>query len=149
MTVTSAASTGGSQATGSVPHAVALSGVHKRFGSVHAVRGIDVVIASGEIVAFLGPNGAGETSTIDMILGLSRPSAGEVSVFGMASAQAIGRGLVSAVMQSGGLLNDYTVGETARYTASLFAHSPPGDRGAGAGRDLCDRRSQDRQVLWR
>jgi ABC-2 type transport system ATP-binding protein len=102
-----------------------LRGIHKSFGSVEAVRGIDLDIASGEIVAFLGPNGAGKTSTIDIILGLSRPTAGEVSVFGMTPRQAISRGLVSAVMQTGGLLKDLTVAETAQYTASLFAHSMP------------------------
>jgi ABC-2 type transport system ATP-binding protein len=80
-------------------------------------------ISPGEIVAILGPNGAGKTSTIDMILGLSRPSSGEVRVYGMAPRQAIARGLVSAVMQTGGLLKDLTVGETVEYTASLFAQS--------------------------
>jgi ABC-2 type transport system ATP-binding protein len=105
--------------------AVGLRGVRKNFGSVQAVRGIDLDVASGEIVAFLGPNGAGKTSTIDIILGLSQPSGGEVSVFGMHPRQAIARGLVSAVMQTGGLLKDLTVGETAEYTASLFAQSRP------------------------
>jgi ABC-2 type transport system ATP-binding protein len=76
-------------------------------------------------MAFLGPNGAGKTSTIDMILGLSQPTAGEVEVFGMEPRQAIVRGLVSAVMQSGGLLKDLTVAETVRYTAALFAASRP------------------------
>jgi ABC-2 type transport system ATP-binding protein len=107
------------------PLAIGLRGVHKNFGSVEAVKGIDLDIASGEIVAFLGPNGAGKTSTIDIILGLSRPTSGEVSVFGMQPRQAITRGLVSAVMQTGGLLKDLTVAETAQYTASLFAHSTP------------------------
>jgi len=107
------------------PLAIGLRGVHKNFGSVEAVKGIDLDIASGEIVAFLGPNGAGKTSTIDIILGLSRPTSGEASVFGMAPRQAISRGLVSAVMQTGGLLKDLTVLETAQYTASLFAHSRP------------------------
>ena len=110
---------------GSLPLAVGLRGLRKSFGSVQAVKGIDLDIASGEIVAFLGPNGAGKTSTIDMILGLSQPTAGEVSVFGMHPRQAITRGLVSAVMQTGGLLKDLTVVETAQYTASLFAHSRP------------------------
>lgn len=125
MTVTRAASARGAGPGEAPTEAVALSGLHKRFGSVHAVRGLDLTIGSGEIVAFLGPNGAGKTSTIDMILGLSRPSDGEVSVLGMAPRQAIDRGLVSAVMQTGGLLNDYTVSETAHYTASLFTHSRP------------------------
>ncbi len=103
--------------------AVSLRGVRKNFGHVEAVRGIDLDVASGEIVAFLGPNGAGKTSTIDIILGLSRATAGEVAVYGMQPRQAISRGLVSAVMQTGGLLKDLTVAETAQYTASLFAQS--------------------------
>ncbi len=125
MAVTNVSSGRGSRDGESAADPVQLRGVHKRFGSVHAVRGLDLTIGSGEIVAFLGPNGAGKTSTIDMILGLSRPSAGAVSVFGMEPRQAITRGLVSAVMQTGGLLSDYTVAETARYTASLFVHSRP------------------------
>ena len=107
------------------PPAIDLKSVHKSFGTVHAVKGVDLGIAAGEIVAFLGPNGAGKTSTIDMILGLSRPTCGEVSVFGMQPRHAIARGLVAAVMQTGGLLKDFTVGETARYVASLFSHSRP------------------------
>ena len=126
MTVTNVGYERGPGRAGSgQPLAIGLRGVHKNFGSVEAVKGIDLDIASGEIVAFLGPNGAGKTSTIDIILGLSRPTAGEVSVFGMAPRQAIARGLVSAVMQTGGLLKDLTVLETAQYTASLFAHSRP------------------------
>src|SRR5690349_13686089 len=101
--------------------AVRLSGVTKDFGQVHAVRGIDLDIQPGEMVAFLGPNGAGKTTTIDMILGLSQPSAGEATVLGLAPRDAIARGLVSAVMQTGGLLKDLTVRETVEYTASLFA----------------------------
>ena len=107
------------------PLAIELQGLHKSFGSVEAVKGINLNVAAGEVVAFLGPNGAGKTTTIDVILGLSQPTAGQVSVFGMHPRQAISRGLVSAVMQTGGLLKDLTVEETARYTASLFAHTRP------------------------
>jgi ABC-2 type transport system ATP-binding protein len=122
--------------------AIDLRGVHKHFGKVRAVRGIDLAIAPGEIVALLGPNGAGKTTTIDMILGLSQPTDGQVSVYGMHPRQAIERGLVSAVLQIGGLLKDLTVAETARYTASLFAGSRPVDevlRRAGIS-DIADRR---------
>jgi ABC-2 type transport system ATP-binding protein len=129
-------------AEGSPPLAVDLTGVHKNFGHVQAVRGVDLKIKSGEIVAILGPNGAGKTSTIDIILGLSQPNSGEVSVLGMRPRQAIARGLVSAVMQTGGLLRDLTVRETVEYTASLFAHSQPVDevlRGAGIT-EVADRR---------
>ena len=101
--------------------AVRLDGVTKSFGAVEAVRGIDLELQQGEIVAFLGPNGAGKTTTIDMILGLSQPTTGTARVLGLEPRQAIARGLVSAVMQTGGLLKDLSVRETVQYTASLFA----------------------------
>jgi ABC-2 type transport system ATP-binding protein len=105
------------------PLAVELTGVHKHFGHVHAVNGVNLHLTSGEIVAILGPNGAGKTSAIDIILGLSQADAGQVKVYGMEPRQAISRGLVSAVMQTGGLLRDLTVAETLEYMASLFASS--------------------------
>lgn len=107
--------------------AIQLTGLTKTFGDVEAVRGIDLTIEPGEIVAFLGPNGAGKTSTLDIVLGLSQPTSGSASVLGMKPREAISRGLVSAVMQTGGLLKDLTVRETVEYTASLFANSHPVD----------------------
>ena len=107
------------------PPAVELRGLTKRFGAVTAVDGLDLTVQPGEIVAFLGPNGAGKTSTIDMVLGLSRPDGGTAEVFGRAPRTAVAQGLVTAVMQSGGLLKDLTVGETVELTAALFAHTRP------------------------
>jgi len=106
-------------------NAIELVDLYKNFKDVQAVRGMTLSIASGEIVALLGPNGAGKTTTIDMILGLSVPSSGSVSVYGLQPRQAIDRGLVSAVLQTGGLLKDLTIEETARYTASLFPRARP------------------------
>ena len=122
MTLSSAAA-GAAPPSGAGLLAVDLTGVRKNFGHVQAVDGVDLKLTAGEIVAILGPNGAGKTSTIDIILGLSQPTTGQVTVFGMQPRQAISRGLVSAVMQTGGLLRDLTVAETVEYTASLFAHS--------------------------
>ncbi len=127
MTVTNMADERGRPNGSGQPAAIVLRGVRKHFGAVQAVRDIDLDVAPGEIVAFLGPNGAGKTSTIDIILGLSQPTGGSVEVFGMQPRQAIARGLVSAVMQSGGLLKDLTVRETAEYTASLFVQATPVD----------------------
>src|SRR3954447_23590017 len=121
MTQTQPARTG----SGTAAPAVALRGLTKRFGAVTAVDGLDLTVQPGEIIAFLGPNGAGKTSTIDMVLGLSRPDAGSVEVFGRAPRTAVAEGLVTAVMQSGGLLKDLTVGETIQLTAALFAHTRP------------------------
>jgi ABC-2 type transport system ATP-binding protein len=114
-----------SQARGAGELAVDLTGVVKRFGPVTAVDGISLKIRPGEVLALLGPNGAGKTSTVDMLLGLSRPSEGSVSVYGRPPQEAVALGLVSAVMQTGGLLKDLTVGETVRLVAALFAHTRP------------------------
>jgi ABC-2 type transport system ATP-binding protein len=103
----------------SVP-AVELDGVVKRFGPVTAVDGVSLRIRPGEVVALLGPNGAGKTSTVDLLLGLSTPTAGTARVYGRPPHQAVALGLVSAVLQTGGLLKDYTVEETVRLTAVLF-----------------------------
>ena len=107
--------------------AIAAAGLVKSFGKVRAVRGVDLTVRAGEIVAFLGPNGAGKTTTIDMLLGLSQPDRGSVEVFGRSPRAAIAHGLVSAVLQTGGLLKDITVRETLRLTASLFADTRPID----------------------
>lgn len=106
-----------------MPPAVTLDHLTKSFGSLTAVDDIDLSIRPGEVVAFLGPNGAGKTTTIDMLLGLSRPDEGSVEIFGMPPRRAVSRGLVSSVMQTGGLLDDLTVGETVEYTSAIFASS--------------------------
>ncbi len=117
---------------------------------MRAVDGIDLHLELGEIAALLGPNGAGKTTTIDMILGLGRPDQGTVQVLGMSPSAAVSRGLVAAVLQTGGLLKDLTVRETVRLTASLYAEPRPVDEvleRAGISRH---RRSARRQMLgWR
>jgi ABC-2 type transport system ATP-binding protein len=87
---------------------------------IPAVRGIDVSIVPRETVAFLGPNGAGKSTTIDMLLGLARPDAGTVSVFGQEPAAVIGAGRVGAMLQTGSLLRDLTVRELVAMMAAVF-----------------------------
>lgn len=105
--------------------AVELTGVTKTFGPVRAVDDLSLRIEPGEVVAFLGPNGAGKTTTIDVLLGLARPTAGAVRVYGQSPAEAIAHGRIAAVMQTGGLLKDLTVAETVRMTASFFGRARP------------------------
>ena len=85
-----------------------------------AVDGVDLTVRRGEVVALLGPNGAGKTTTLDMVLGLTVPSAGSVTVLGAGARAAVRAGRVSAVLQTGGLLGDLTVRETVRFIASTF-----------------------------
>ena len=62
---------------------VVARGLTKRFGEFAAVRGIDVTVRAGESFGFLGPNGAGKTSTMRMVSAVSRPSEGELTIFGL------------------------------------------------------------------
>ena len=105
---------------------IQISGLSKSFrspqGPVHAVRGIDIAIAPGETVALLGPNGAGKSTTIDMLLGLLRPDAGSVSLFGMTPEAAINAGAVGAMLQVGGVIQYLTVRELITMVASLYPH---------------------------
>ena len=62
--------------------AILASGLEKRFGDVHAVRGVDLEVHPGETFGFLGPNGAGKSTTINMLCTLLNPTAGSAQVAG-------------------------------------------------------------------
>lgn len=61
---------------------VELSGLSKRFQAVTAVKHLDLVVASGELVALLGPSGCGKTTTMRMIAGLLQPTSGDIRFAG-------------------------------------------------------------------
>ncbi len=62
--------------------AIRVQGLHKSYGSVEAVRGIDFEVQSGEVFGLLGPNGAGKTTTVEILEGLRPRTRGEVTVLG-------------------------------------------------------------------
>lgn len=59
-----------------------VSGIHKRFGGIHAVAGVTLKLASGKVTGLIGPNGAGKTTLINIITGFLRPDRGTVSLDG-------------------------------------------------------------------
>jgi ABC-2 type transport system ATP-binding protein len=61
---------------------ISVRGLHKSYGDVDAVRGIDLEVSNGEIFAFLGPNGAGKTTTVEILEGFRRRDEGEARVLG-------------------------------------------------------------------
>jgi len=63
--------------------AVQITGLHKHYGSLHAVDGLDLTIQRGETFALLGPNGAGKSTTIEILEGFRHRTSGAVSVLGV------------------------------------------------------------------
>jgi ABC-2 type transport system ATP-binding protein len=123
---------------------IQISGLRKHYGEVRAVDGVDIDIAAGEVVALLGPNGAGKSTTIDMLLGLTRPDAGQISVFGMTPEQATASGAVGAMLQTGSLIQGLTVRELIEMLAALYPKAMPVDDVLKRARidDIANRRSE-------
>ncbi len=122
---------------------VRLAGLTKTYGPTRAVEHLDLDIAPGEVVALLGPNGAGKSTTIDMLLGLTRPDSGTVSLFGGTPRQACAAGRVGAMLQSGGLPPELTVRALLDLLRGLYPAPLPTDDALRRARigDLADRRT--------
>jgi ABC-2 type transport system ATP-binding protein len=103
-------------------NAVDVSGLVKRFGDKTVVDDVDLRVAEGEIVGFLGPNGSGKTTTIRMICGLLRPDAGHGTVLGfdlVKQAQKIKRE-VGYMTQRFSFYEDLTIEENLTFVARLY-----------------------------
>ncbi|HEV2634922.1 MAG TPA: ABC transporter ATP-binding protein [Actinocrinis sp.] len=113
--------------------AVEVSGLGRRYGGAggfEAVRDVSFRVERGELFALLGTNGAGKTSTLELVEGLDRPSAGSVRVLGLDpyARRAMVRPRVGVMLQEGGFPADLTVAETARmWAGTLSAHRPVGE----------------------
>jgi len=66
-----------------MPSRIVAKKLEKRFGNIHAVRGIDLEVPAGQVLGFLGPNGAGKSTTMRMITGFLEPTAGTVELEGI------------------------------------------------------------------
>jgi ABC-2 type transport system ATP-binding protein len=82
------------------PPLVETSGLGKRYGSITAVRDLNISVRRGEVYGFLGPNGAGKTTTLRMLLGLIRPSSGTAKVLGVEPGSPQGLRGVGALVES-------------------------------------------------
>jgi ABC-2 type transport system ATP-binding protein len=102
--------------------AIEIHQIHKRFGDLHALRGVDLAVERGEFFALLGPNGAGKTTLINILAGLARATSGHCTVMGhdvVADYQAARRSL-GVVPQE--LVYDafFTVREMLRFQSGYF-----------------------------
>jgi ABC-2 type transport system ATP-binding protein len=107
--------------------AVQVRGLVKSYGSVQAVRGIDLEIRCGEIFALLGPNGAGKTTTVEILEGYRPRDRGDVTVLGYDPGRQRGRlkRRIGIVLQSTGVDRYLTVTETIQMYAGYYPHPRP------------------------
>ena len=108
-------------AAGETP-AVAVVGVERSFGSLRAITGVTLCVASGTVAGIVGPNGAGKTTLIAMICGLVRPSAGTIRVLGedVAAAGASLRARIGVLPQETALYEEVTARQNLRFAAALY-----------------------------
>ena len=101
---------------------IAVEALEKRYGEVHAVRGVSFSIWPGTCVGLLGPNGAGKTTIMRMIMALATPTAGRLSLFGEAP-KALGRSMrerVGLVPQEDNLDPDLSVRQNLEVYGRYF-----------------------------
>ena len=97
--------------------AIAVEGLTKRYGAVEAVRGIGFEVRDGEIFGLIGPDGAGKTSTFQILAGVMEATGGKAQVFGAPARDA--RSETGYLTQSFSLYPDLTVEENIRYIGDL------------------------------
>ena len=102
--------------------AVRTAALHKRFGALVAVEGLDLEIRRGEVFGLLGPNGSGKTTTIRMLCGLMVPTSGTGTVAGfdiVRESESV-RGAIGYMSQRFGLYDDLTVAENLRFYSTVY-----------------------------
>ncbi|HLT85700.1 MAG TPA: ABC transporter ATP-binding protein [Phototrophicaceae bacterium] len=102
---------------------LSMTDVHKRYGSTTALDGVDLEVHRGEIVALLGPNGAGKTTMFELLLGLVRPTSGQVRV--LDGPPGTHRHRIGAMLQSAGLLDQVTVAELVGLIGRAYPRPRP------------------------
>ena len=109
------------------PPAIRTVGMVQRYGDRLAVDHLDLTVPAGTVSGLLGPNGAGKTTTVETLVGLRRPSAGQVRVWGLdpAADRARLRRVVAVQPQQAALFAHLTVVETLRLWASLYPDPAP------------------------
>ncbi len=104
--------------------AMALKGVTKRFGAIHALRGVDLVVPTGTVFALIGPNGAGKTTLFSVACGFLQADAGSVEILAGAPNPWRLKGRLAALPQDAMLGREMTVREHLGFLARLQGMTP-------------------------
>jgi len=99
---------------------ITVEGLEKRYGDVHAVRGVDFAVDRGEVFGLVGPNGAGKTSTLKMLAGLVEPTAGSATVNGYDSQDPEMRRTLGFLPEESPLYEEMTPRSYLRFFADLY-----------------------------
>jgi ABC-2 type transport system ATP-binding protein len=102
-----------------------LQGVNKNFGAIRALVNFNFSVRAGDLTALLGPNGAGKTTAIKLLLGLVRPTSGDVSVFGAEPSEPSTRTRVGAMLQVGRVPETLRVAEHIDLFSSYYPNPLP------------------------
>ncbi len=105
---------------------VVTHGLSKAYKNLHALKALDLRVHQNSIFGFLGPNGAGKTTTIKLLLGLTRPTAGSATIFGMDSVtRSVDiRSRIGYLPQEPHFYEYMTARQTLRFTADFFFKGP-------------------------
>ena len=106
-----------------------VEGLHKTYGAIKAVDGVDLIVEEGEIFGMVGPNGAGKTTTIECIEGLRKPDAGSIRVLGLdpQTQSTILYEQTGMQLQGSSLYPHIKVGEALELFSSFYSHPAPKD----------------------
>jgi ABC-2 type transport system ATP-binding protein len=109
--------------------AINIEQVHKKFGSLNALNGIDLSIQQGEFFGLLGPNGAGKSTLINIMAGLLKPTQGKVSVMGFDTINAYQAARMNLGVVPQELVFDpfFNVREMLRFQAGYFGRGKEND----------------------
>jgi ABC-2 type transport system ATP-binding protein len=103
--------------------AIEATALHKHFGAIHAVDGIDLSLPPGRIYGLLGPNGSGKTTLIRLLMGLASATSGSARVLGVDMPSRSNLARIGYMTQADGIYPELSVWENISFFANLYGQT--------------------------